>query len=392
LVQNEQNDLAIFVNYRKLKFSEESQPDQPSLNSRFLYNGRFLNQMVLFTTAYENSSGTIAQLEFTYIEVEPGLGVFTWIDYNNNGIQELSEFEVAPFPDQARFVRVFLPNQQFVQTHQNKFSQSLTLNPLNWQNKTGIKKFLSHFYNQTSYLIDRKIKREEDNFNLNPFSGAEDDLLGLNKEIRNSLFYNRGKQKHSVTYTFINNQVKNLLSVGAQENWNVSHQMQYAHLLKKTWLLSLFGKTIDSKSEAENFAVRNFEIVGYQLSPKISYLFSQNTSLDVFYEFQSKENNIAAFEVLKQQRLGTSFTYVGKKQFTVNGEFSLFNNDFTGSAVSAVGFQMLEGLQPGKNQTWRLLIQKNLTKFLDVNLNYQGRNSESSQVIHTGSVQLRAYF
>jgi hypothetical protein len=392
LIQNEQNDLAIFVNYRNLKFSEESQPDQPSLNSRFLYNGRFLNQMVLFTTAYENSSGTIAQLEFTYIEVEPGLGVFTWIDYNNNGIQELSEFEVAPFPDQARFVRVFLPNQQFVQTHQNKFSQSLTLNPLNWQNKTGIKKFLSHFYNQTSYLIDRKIKREEDNFNLNPFSGAEDDLLGLNKEIRNSLFYNRGKQKHSVTYTFINNQVKNLLSVGAQENWNVSHQMQYAHLLKKTWLLSFFGKTIDSKSEAENFAVRNFEIVGYQLSPKISYLFSQNTSLDVFYEFQSKENNIAAFEVLKQQRLGTSFTYVGKKQFTVNGELSLFNNDFTGSAVSAVGFQILEGLQPGKNQTWRLLIQKNLTKFLDVNLNYQGRNSESSQVIHTGSVQLRAYF
>ena len=392
LVQNEQNDLSIFVNYRNLKFSDKSQPDQPSLNSRFLYNGRFLNQMVLFTTAYENSSGTIAQLEFTYIEVEPGLGVFTWIDYNNNGIQELSEFEVAPFPDQAKYVRVFLPNQQFVQTHQNKFSQSLTLNPLNWQNKTGIKKFLSHFYNQTSYLIDRKIKREEDNFNLNPFSGAEDDLLGLNKEIRNSLFYNRGKQKHSVTYTFINNQVRNLLSVGAQENWNVSHQMQYAHLLKKTWLLSFFGKTIDSKSEAENFAVRNFEVEGYLLSPKISYLFSQNTSLDVFYEFQSKENNLAAFEVLKQQRLGTSFTYVGKKQFTVNGEFSLFNNDFTGSAVSAVGFQMLEGLQPGKNQTWRLLIQKNLTKFLDVNLNYQGRNSESSQVIHTGSVQLRAYF
>ena len=53
---------------------------------------------------------------------------------------------------------------------------------------------------------------------------------------------------------------------------------------------------------------------------------------------------------------------------------------------------MLEGLQPGKNQTWRLLIQKNLTKNLDINLNYQGRKSETSQTIHTGSVQLRAYF
>jgi len=392
LIQNEQNDLAVFVNYRNLKFSDETLPDQPSLNSRLLYNGRFFNQMVLCTTAYENQSGTIAQLEFTYIEVEPGLGVYTWNDYNNNGIQELSEFEVAPFPDQAKYVRVFLPNQQFVQTHQNKFSQSLTLNPLNWQNKTGTKKFLSQFYNQTSFLIDRKIKREEDNFNLNPFSGDEENLLGLNKEIRNSLFYNRGKQNHSVTYTFINNRLKSLLTVGAQENINISHQMQYAHLIKKTWLFSFFGKTIDSKSESENFAVRNFEIEGYLLQPKIAYLFSQNTSLDFFYEFQNKENNIIDFEVLKQQRLGTSFTYVGKKQFTLNGELSFYNNDFEGNATSAVGFQMLEGLQPGRNQTWRLLVQKNLTKFLDVNVNYQGRNSESSHVIHTGSVQLRAYF
>jgi hypothetical protein len=392
LIQNEQNDLAVFVNYRNLKFSDETIADQPSLNSRLLYNGRFFNQMVLMTTAYENSSGTIAQLEFTYIEVEPGLGVYIWIDYNNNGIQELSEFEVAPFPDQAKYVRVFLPNQQFVQTHQNKFSQALTLNPLNWQNKTGAKKFISQFYNQTSFLMDRKTKREADNFNLNPFFKDDEDLLGLTMEIRNSLFYNRGKQKHSVTYTFINNRVKNLLSVGSQENLNLSHQMQYVHLFKKSWLFSLFGKTIDSKSEAENFEIKNFEITGYLMSPKIAYLFSQNTSLDFFYEFQNKENNIIDFEVLKQQRLGTSFTYVGKKQFTLNGELSFYNNDFTGNAVSAVGFQMLEGLQPGRNQTWRVLVQKNLTKFLDVNLNYQGRNSETSQVIHTGSVQLRAYF
>jgi hypothetical protein len=53
---------------------------------------------------------------------------------------------------------------------------------------------------------------------------------------------------------------------------------------------------------------------------------------------------------------------------------------------------MLEGLQPGRNQTWRLLIQKNLTQYLDVNVNYQGRKSETSDTIHTGSIQLRAYF
>jgi hypothetical protein len=53
---------------------------------------------------------------------------------------------------------------------------------------------------------------------------------------------------------------------------------------------------------------------------------------------------------------------------------------------------MLEGLQAGKNSTWRLLVQKNLTQYLDLNVNYQGRKSDNSQIIHTGNVQLRAFF
>ena len=70
----------------------------------------------------------------------------------------------------------------------------------------------------------------------------------------------------------------------------------------------------------------------------------------------------------------------------------MYNNQFEGDALLPVAFQMLEGLQPGKNLTWRLLLQKNLTQFLDININYQGRKTETSKTIHTGNVQLRAYF
>jgi len=76
----------------------------------------------------------------------------------------------------------------------------------------------------------------------------------------------------------------------------------------------------------------------------------------------------------------------------MNGEFSLYENKFDGDALTPVAFQMLEGLQPGQNMTWRLLIQKNLTDYLDININYQGRKSETSQTIHNGNIQLRAYF
>lgn len=392
LMKTEKSDLSLFVNYRNLKFEDPTRKKEPSLNSRLLYNDRYFDQLIQVTTTYETTSGTIPQQEFTYLKVEAGRGVYTWIDYNNNGIQELEEFEVAKFADQAEYVRIFLPNQIFVKTHQNKFSQSVILNANQWQNEKGFKKFLSYFYNQTSFLVDRKIIRNSDNFDLNPFSSGEKDLLGLNSSFRNSLFYNRGKQDHSVTYTYLRNRAKTLLSVGSQESNNRSHQLQYAHLVQKSWLFGFMSKTIESELFSENYTSKNFELKGYQLAPKISYLFSRNASWDLFYEFQEKDNKINDKESLQQHRVGTSFTYSSEKKFTMNGEFSLYKNDFSGDALSPVAYQMLEGLQPGQNLTWRLLLQKNLTQFLDVNVNYEGRKSEESKAIHTGSVQLRAYF
>jgi hypothetical protein len=393
LIKTDKSDLTLFASYRTLKFEDAARENEPSLNSRLLYNDRYFNQLIQVTTAYENFSGTIAQQEFSYVEVDAGQGVYTWNDYNGNGIQELEEFEVAQFIDQAKYVKVFLPNQVYLKTHQNKFSQSVTLNPLQWQNEKGVKKLLSYFYNQTSFLAERKIENHHGNFDFNPFASADDnDLLGLNLNFRNSLFYNRGKQKHSVTYTFLDAKSRSLLSVGSQQANARAHQLQYTHLLLKSWLINLGASSGLSSGYSENYASRNYELENYKLSPKLSYLFSKSASWDLFYEFQQKDNRIGAMETLSQQRFGTSFTYAGERQFTLNGEFSLYQNKFDGDALAPVAYQMLEGLQPGQNMTWRLLIQKNLTQFLDINLNYQGRKSETSKTIHTGSIQLRAYF
>lgn len=186
--------------------------------------------------------------------------------------------------------------------------------------------------------------------------------------------------------------IKNLLSVGSQENSNQSHQLQYAHLYDKNWLLNFGSKTINSEMTSENYSARNYLLKGYQLAPKISYLFSKNASWDLFYEYQTKKNKIGSLETLAQSRFGTSFIYSSEKKLTLNGEFSIYENSFVGNSLTPVAYEMLEGLQPGSNSTWRLLIQKNLTDYLDINLNYQGRKSENSTAIHTGNVQLRAYF
>jgi hypothetical protein len=58
-----------------------------------------------------------------------------------------------------------------------------------------------------------------------------------------------------------------------------------------------------------------------------------------------------------------------ERKITVNGEVCFIKINSM-AIPSSVGFQMLEGLQTGQNLTWRLL-QKNITQFMDINLNYQ---------------------
>src|SRR5690606_17293043 len=124
--------LGIYVNYRSLNYVDESIEDEKSLNSRLNYSQQLFDQIVQSNTIFETNSGSLPQQDFTYVQVEPGQGGYTWIDYNGNGIQELNEFEVAQFQDEGEFIRVLLPNQVFIKTHQNRLSQTLTINPQKW--------------------------------------------------------------------------------------------------------------------------------------------------------------------------------------------------------------------------------------------------------------------
>lgn len=225
IIQNKNTNLSLYANYRSLKHESDTIANENSLNSRLQYNQKLFKNIVQSNTVFETNSGFLPQQDFTYVEVEAGQGTYTWIDYNNNGIQELEEFEIAQFQDQGIYIRVLLPNRVFIRTHQNRFSQTLTINPAQWRvAETKSKKFWSHFYNQTSYLIDRKIKRDGSNFNLNPFESSAENQLGLQLNFRNVLFFNRGKQKYTTSYTYLSNKSSNTLSVGLLENNLKSHQ------------------------------------------------------------------------------------------------------------------------------------------------------------------------
>ena len=390
LIKNEKTNLSLFANYRTLAYTDDRDAEN-SLNSRLLYDQRFANDIIRSNTVFETNSGTQPQQEFTFIQVDEGQGTHTWNDYNEDGVQQLEEFEIAQFQDQADYIRVLLPNQVFIRTHQNKLSQQLTLNPTQWSGQKGFKKILSHFYNQTSYILDRRVLRSGNDFSINPFNEDENEI-GANISFRNTLFFNRGRQRYTTSYTFLSSNAKNSLSTGLQESDIETHQVSLLHKIKESWLFNLRTELGTAKSEAENFAQRNFEIENTSVTPKISYLFGKQSRVSLFYEYQEKQNIIGGAETLAQQNLGLSFALADVEKVSLTGELKYISNDFRGSAFSPVAYQILEGLQPGTNITWNIIAQKRITKFLDLNISYFGRTSETSSTVHTGNVQLKAFF
>jgi len=389
LVQNKSADVSLFINYRTV--NNVNIADEESLNSRISYRQQIFKNAISLQTVYQTSSGTLPQQEFSYVEVDTGLGFYTWNDYNGNGIQELDEFEIAQFQDEANYVRVLLPTINFIKTHQNKFSQALTINPSSWKNKKGFKKLLSHFTNQSFILIDGKKERKGTDFNFNPFA-IDDGILALNMNLKNSLFYNRGKQKYSTTYTYLKSRIKTVFSIGDQENNLISHQLLFSHKMGKFWLFDIKGTVSENKSESQDFSSRNFLLDTYEVNPKLSYVYSNNSRFELVYDFKNKENKDNGLETLQLHNLGANFRYARNQKFSINTSLNFIQNNFEGSINSPVAYQMLEGLQPGTNYTWNLTLQKKVTSYLDINFNYLGRKSENTKAIHTGNLQLRASF
>ncbi|WP_341220459.1 hypothetical protein [Polaribacter atrinae] len=390
IIQNEQTDLSVFANYRltENKFTD----NEKSLNSKVVFNQELFNNFINLGTVYETSSGNVARQEYIYIKTEPGLGYYTWIDYNSDGIKDFDEFEIAEFQDQAEYLRLPKPNLQFIATQRAKFTQSITISPKVWTVKNGFKKILSKLYNQSFLSVENEQQRIGNSFNFNPFDFDESKLIGLSFNIRNSLYFNRNLQKYSTTYTYGKNRNKQQYFIGNQENNIELHQVDFAHKFAAFWLLELMGKTSTNDLETENFNSRNYTIDANEFQPKISFLYNDKNRLTAFYHFKKKENQLADFEQLKQQKFGIEYFYINSKKNQISANANLFLNDFTGDTNTPVAYQMLEGLQDGKNYTWNLLFNRKLNAFLNLNLSYLGRKSENTKTIHTGSVQLRAIF
>src|SRR5215217_7278470 len=187
LLKSEKHQLLFDASYRKLIVYDTTvtnQKDDRTLLGRVEYRINELKGFITGNVFYELGTGQEQRKDFAYLEVPAGQGQYIWNDYDSNAVQSLNEFEIAVFQDQARFIRILVPTNEFVKANYTTFNYSFSFNPrsvLDKKESSRLSKFAARFNWQTSMQKSKK-SVARDAVELNPFKYNLQDtaLLTLN--------------------------------------------------------------------------------------------------------------------------------------------------------------------------------------------------------------------
>ncbi len=154
--------------------------------------------------------------------------------------------------------------------------------------------------------------------------------------------------------------------------------------MSRKFRLNIDGQQGIKQNASDFLATRNFDIQYYSALPKLTYQPGTVFRIAGLYEYKSKLNRSENNETSNYHKGGIELKYSTAEKGNVSGNVNFIVIDYDYPTNSSLAFEMLEGLQPGKNITWELIYQRTLANNLQLNLNYNGRWAENSNIVHVG--------
>lgn len=397
LSKNGKSPLTINATYRNIEYPQldSINKNEETLLGRIDYNLNSFKGFLNLSTFYELGTGQEPRREFVYLEVQAGQGIYAWNDYNNNGVKELNEFEISRFPDQARYIRIFRPNNEFVRSNFTNINQTLRLNPASLlKQKKGFYALVAKFSTISVLRIDKKVLAGG-GFILNPYQTKLDEsrLVSLNSFLRNTVFFNRSNPVWGIDYNIQKSGNKASLTNGFDKR-DLNEQglrLRWSFIRKSNFIAEIKKGNKDFVSEI--FTERNYQIEFIEFKPEFGYQFTTDFKITFNAGIKQQKNkaDLGGEETINT-RLGSELRYNLLKKGTFSSQLNLINNKFSGNNNTAIAYELLDGLQPGTNMTWSASFQRTISNGIQLNFTYEGRKSNDVKTIHTGGLQVRAYF
>ncbi len=405
LLANPKRQFYLNTTFRKLKVynvAVSKQKEDETILGRAEYVMNEWKGLLTGNVLYEVGAGQEQRRDFAYLEVPAGTGQYAWIDYNNDGVQQLNEFELAAFVDQAKFIRVFTPTNEFIKANFTTFNYSLNISPrslLTSPDLKGIKKFLSRLNLVTSLQTSKK-SIAKGTFEFNPFKYNVNDtaLVTLTTTILNTASFNRYSSKWGMDLSNLRNTGKSLLTYGYESRKLNEWLIKWRWNINRAFSLTINGKKGENALYTPQFANRNYQLSIYSLEPFMTFIKGTTFRIVTSYKFDSKKNlPFYGNQKSSSHSINIESKYNILQSSSINGKFTFNTIDYKDPASgnvanTTVSYIMLDGLLPGKNYLWSLGFSKRLLNNLELNFQYDGRKSGTSNTVHIGRVAITALF
>ena len=398
-LSNPNQQLQVRASRRVLEVTSDSlislKPEE-TLLGRIEHRARIAKGAITSNLFYEIGSGLEQKREFVYLEVPAGQGVYVWVDYNEDGVPNLQEFEVAQYSYEANYIRTWIPSDDYARTFTNQFSETLSLQPMQvWNGKSGWKGFLSRWQNTTAYRVERKTNREENISRFNPFAAevADTNLFSLGASFRNNLTFDRSNPHFSADLVVQDQRNKNLLSSGVESRTDEYNEIRLRFGIGNGWTGFLAGKEGQKRANSDFVSGRNYFISYQSVEPSVQFQPDAIKRIVAKFRWSNKQNDEdLGGEQAEVMDFGITGRVSDPGKGMIEAEFHWVQIVYDGEANSSLGFEMLEGLSKGRNLTWNASVQRSLGKNLQLNILYNGRKTTVGKTIHAGGMQVRAYF
>ena len=316
-----------------------------------------------------------------YRRVPDGQGQYQWTDYNGNGEQEPEEFEPAYYPDQAQYIRVWLPSQNYISTYTSQWQAIWSVQTRKWKTEN----FFRAWTNRLNYRFENQ---SQGNLKLPVIFRLNNSSLQGFQSLNETISFHPENKPFRVEYTLRISERKNHLYNGRQSVFQRHHLWTFKYRLSALWQASSEIFNTARSYRSENYSAKNYGYISHGGKIKIQRRTPKTTwTHALIYAIKDNQQGIT----LKQKELRITFRF-----FQTSDNFLLetrfIDNRFNGNPLSPLGFNMLEGLQPGQNFILHLKWNKQLRKDLVLQTFYLLRTARGTLPVHSFQISMKAVF
>ncbi len=387
--------VGITGNYRKVTDHFANSRDKNILG-RLDWQGSFFKKLVQQQFSYSTANTRELRREFVFILVPTGQGTHTWRDENDDGEQDLNEFYEAINYDEKNYAKIFLPTDEYINAFQSTFQHSIDARlPKRWESGNELAKILSRVTLSTNVRLNYKSVEDRLGSRLNPinFKIRLQEVLSAQAQQRYTLFYNRNGSGLAMDISHTQQDHKTLLTNGfelrSREDWIGN----FRYSINQVFTVRFQSGVGETTNQSDYLASRNFQLHREIWAPELIWQPTNNARFSAKVALRSKAEKGSENQQhsdIQDYLLESTWIRSGKGNFNI--QLQWLSIGFDGEENTYLAYELLEGLQPGQNKKWNLNWQQSLGGGLQLTFQYNGRKSPGLRPIHTGTMQLTAFF